>query len=163
MDMIFCVCQLVEKAIEHNTKVFLLFVDFCKAYVFMTLCQGKPYGALCGSMVIPENLIALVCSFHEGMLATVNVCGEKSSPISVTNGLHQGCTIAPTLFILYLELVIQYWCSHCQAIEIEMQYQIGGKLVEERTRRPLFLLRHSVCLQMISFDLFLQRAYGCSC
>ena len=32
VDMIFCVCQLGEKAIEHNTKLFLLFVDLCKAY-----------------------------------------------------------------------------------------------------------------------------------
>ena len=30
--MIFFVCQLDEKAIEHNTKLFLLFVDLCKAY-----------------------------------------------------------------------------------------------------------------------------------
>ena len=27
-----CVSQLVEMIIEHNTKVFLLFVDLCKAY-----------------------------------------------------------------------------------------------------------------------------------
>ena len=32
VDLIFCVCQLVERAIEHNTKVFLLFADFCQAY-----------------------------------------------------------------------------------------------------------------------------------
>ena len=32
VDMIFCVRQLVEKAIEHNTKIFLLFVDLRTAY-----------------------------------------------------------------------------------------------------------------------------------
>jgi len=31
-DMIFCARQLIEKAIEHNTKAFLLFVDLRKAY-----------------------------------------------------------------------------------------------------------------------------------
>jgi len=30
--MIFCAHQLIEKAIEHNTKAFLLFVDLKKAY-----------------------------------------------------------------------------------------------------------------------------------
>ena len=30
--MIFCVHPLVEKAIEHNVKLFLLFVDLRKAY-----------------------------------------------------------------------------------------------------------------------------------
>ena len=71
------------------------------------------------------------------MLATVTVRGEESSPFSVMKGLHQGCTNAPTLFILYLQLVIQCWRNRCQAIGSEVQYQIGGKLVGERTRRPL--------------------------
>ena len=31
-DMLFCARQLVEKAREHNTKMFLLFVDLRKAY-----------------------------------------------------------------------------------------------------------------------------------
>ena len=31
-DMVSCARQLVEKAIEHNTKVILLFVDLQKAY-----------------------------------------------------------------------------------------------------------------------------------
>ena len=31
-DMIFCVRQLIEKAREHNTKLYLLFVDLRKAY-----------------------------------------------------------------------------------------------------------------------------------
>ena len=40
-DMIFCVCQLVEKAIEH--KVLLLFVDLCRAY------DSMPRAALWGT------------------------------------------------------------------------------------------------------------------
>ena len=71
------------------------------------------------------------------MSATVTVCGEKSSSFPVTNGLRQGCTIAPTLFILYFDLVIRCWHSRCLAVRVEVQYRIGGKLVEERTRRPL--------------------------
>jgi len=31
-DMIFCACQLIKKAIECNTKAFLLFVGLRKAY-----------------------------------------------------------------------------------------------------------------------------------
>ena len=84
VDMIFCVRQLVEKAIEHNTRIFLLFVDLRKAYDSVPRqalwCALRKYG-------IPENLIELVHSFHEGMSATVTVCGEKSSSFPVTNGL----------------------------------------------------------------------------
>ena len=70
MDMLFCVRQLVEKAIERNTNVLLLFVDHCTTYNSMprqTLwCALQRYG-------VPENLIALVHSFHVGMFATITV------------------------------------------------------------------------------------------
>ena len=32
VDLIFCACNLAEKVIEYNIKVFLLFVDLHKAY-----------------------------------------------------------------------------------------------------------------------------------
>ena len=54
-------------------------------------------------------------------------------PFLVQNGLRQGCTIAPTLFIL---LVIDSWLSRCHVAGVEVQFKLGGKLVEERTRRP---------------------------
>ena len=43
-DMIFVVRQLAEKAIEHQTKQFFVFVDLRKAY--MILYREKPYGLL---------------------------------------------------------------------------------------------------------------------
>ena len=32
LDMVFVVRQLAEKAVEHHTKQFFVFVDLCKAY-----------------------------------------------------------------------------------------------------------------------------------
>ena len=65
--MIFRVCQLVEKASEHNAKVFLLFVNLCKAYD--SVSRAALWCALqkCGVMV------ELIHSLHEGMFATVTV------------------------------------------------------------------------------------------
>ena len=64
---------------------------------------------------VPDSLVDLVCSFHDGMVATVAVSREEALPFEVRNGLRQGCTIAPTLFILYFELVIRCWLSCCNA------------------------------------------------
>ena len=71
-------------------------------------------------------MIELIRSLHDGMSATVTVGGGRSEPFSVRNGLRQGCTIAPTLFILY----------RCQAAGVEVQFKLGGRLVGERTKRP---------------------------
>ena len=133
VDMIFCVRQLVEKAIEHNTKVFLLFVDLCKVY------DSVPRAALWCALQrrgVPDVKIELVRSLHDGISATVTAGGGRSDPFSVRNGLHQGCTIAPTLFILYFSFVIDRWLSWCQAAGVEVQFKLGGKLVGERTKRP---------------------------
>ena len=133
VDMIFCVRQLVEKAIEHNTKVFLLFVDLRKAY------DSVPRAALWCTLQrrgIPDVMIEFVRSLHDGMSATVTAGGGRLELFLVRNGLRQGCTIAPTLFILYFSFVIDRWLSRCQAAGVEVQFKLGGKLVSERTRRP---------------------------
>ena len=54
-------------------------------------------------------MIELVRSLHDGMSATVTAGGGKPEPFSVRNGLHQGCTIAPTLITVYFGLFIYRW------------------------------------------------------
>ena len=77
VDMIFCVCQLVEKTIEHNTKVFLLFIDCIRP---MILYPGQPFDVLCRSMVYlqADNMVELTPSLHDSTSATVTVGGRRS-------------------------------------------------------------------------------------
>ena len=60
----------------------------------------------------------------------------RSEPFLVQNGLCQGCTIAPTLFIMYFGLVIDSWLSWCNVAGVEVQFKLGERLVGKRTRRP---------------------------
>ena len=46
----------------------------------------------------PTKFIAMVRQFHDGMLARVQNDGEVSDPFPVTNGVKQGCVLAPPLF-----------------------------------------------------------------
>ena len=64
IDMIFCARQLVEKAREYNTSVYMLFVDLWKAYdsiphqtLWLVL---QKYG-------IPPVMVNIIRSLHEGM------------------------------------------------------------------------------------------------
>ena len=43
----------------------------------------------------------------------------------------------PTLFNLYFALVMEQWRSKCKEFGVDVMYKCGGKLVGERTRRPL--------------------------
>ena len=44
-------------------------------------------------------MTSLIRSFHEGMSPELKIGGDVSEgTISVSNGLRQGCTMAPTLF-----------------------------------------------------------------
>jgi len=95
--MIFCVHQLIEKTIEHNTKAFVLFVDLKKVYdsvprAVMWLFLAK-YG-------VPDVMVSVIKSLHDNMHAGVSL-NVNLATIEVSNGLRQGYVLAPTLFILF--------------------------------------------------------------
>ena len=73
MDMIFCAQQLMEKATEHNTKLFMLFIDLRKAYDSIPRealwCVLKKYG-------VPHSMLTVIRFLHDGMQAEVTVDGK---------------------------------------------------------------------------------------
>ena len=133
--MIFVARQLIEKTLEHNDSLFILFVDLRKAY------DSVPRSALwkvlqkCG---IPPTMLNIIKSFHNGMQASVRVVSStsvSSSSFSVCNGLRQGCTLAPTLFNLYFNAMVSNWRSQCPQAGVELKYKHGRKLVGDRTAK----------------------------
>ena len=77
-----CVC-----VYEHNSKMFLLFVDLRKAY------DSIPRQAMWKVLAkygVPQVMINLLRSLHEGMVGQVMVGSERTPQISVNNGLRQG-------------------------------------------------------------------------
>ncbi len=113
-DMTFVVWQLSEKAIEHWSKQLIIFVYLKKAY------DSVPREALwvvMEKMGVPEYLIDIVKSFHEGMEARVRVGEYLLDEIEVSKGLSQGCTMEPTLFNLYSCAVVEGWLERVKHIE----------------------------------------------
>ena len=103
-DMIFVARQLVEKAREHGESLYVLFVDLRKAY------DSVPMQALWKVLEkygVPEKMLNVVKSFHEGMHAEVRVGSTVTYTFEVRNGLRQGCTLAPTLFNIYF--LVLWW------------------------------------------------------
>ena len=111
-----------------------MFVDLSKAYDWVPREALWHVLKKCG---IPPPLVNIIRSLHDGMKAEVTVDGATTAEIDVNNGLRQGCTIAPTLFNLYFNYVIEQWRKRSQPFGMDVHYKCGGKLVGERTRRPL--------------------------
>jgi len=85
---------------------------------------------------VPEKLVNLVKSFHEDMQAGISV-DDSIAQVVVSNGLRQGCVLAPTLFVLFFNMVIRCWRDCCKHLGVKLLYKCSGKLVGERTRTLL--------------------------
>ncbi len=68
-------------------------------------------------MGIPEVLVDIVKSFHKNMKAKVRLEGEELEEIEVTNGLCQGCTMAPSLFNLYACAMAEIWMERVKDVD----------------------------------------------
>ena len=132
--MVFMIRQLLEKAHEHNSKVFFTFVDLRKAYD--SVPRDGLWKAL-RKLGIPENVIAIIQPFHENMRAQICCNGKLSDDIKVDNGLRQGCLIAPTLFNLYACLMVERWkekVKELKGVGILLNYKLNEKLFRRYTR-----------------------------
>ena len=55
---------------------------------------------------VPPVMVSVVKSFHEEMNAEVRVGSSSTDVFDMNNDVHQGCTLAPTLFDLYFNVIV---------------------------------------------------------
>ena len=103
IDMIFTARQLQEKCQEQNVDLYMTFVDLTKA--FDTVSRDGLWKIM-AKFGCPPRFIAMVRQFHDGMHARVQNDGEFSEPFEVTNGVKQGCVLAPTLFSMMFSAML---------------------------------------------------------
>src|ERR1700754_5109922 len=79
----------------------------------------------------PKRFIDMVRQFHDGMQARVIDDGDFSAPFLVTNGVKQGCVLAPTLFSLMFSAMLTD-AFQDDAPGIDIKYRTDGKLFNLR-------------------------------
>ena len=97
--MIFCLRQLQKRALSRT--------DHCTWYLSTSDTIGrsglwqllKKYGC-------PEKFTTVIEALHSGMMANISVGGKVSESFSITNGVKQGCVLAPTLFSIFLSAML---------------------------------------------------------
>ena len=125
IDMIFSLRQVQEKAREHDTELYMVFVDLTKA--FDTVSRESLWKVL-RKLGVPQKMLDVITAFHCGMKACVRSDGEQSECFDVTNGTKQGCVLAPVLFALYFSVML----------EIAFQDSEEGVSIEYRTSGGVF-------------------------
>ena len=97
---VFSLRQIQEKCTEQNMELYAVFIDFTKA--FDTVSREGLWSVL-KRFGCTDKIINLVRAFHDGMKAKIVQGKDTSKEFEVTNGVKQGCVLAPTLFSLPIE------------------------------------------------------------
>ena len=82
----------------------LYFCRLNKSIWFCLLWQSVTIMAKFGC---PDRFITMVRQFHDGMMARVQDQNGSSIKFSVTNGIKQGCVLAPTLFSIMFSAMLR--------------------------------------------------------
>ena len=105
IDMVFSVRQLQEKCREQRRPLYMAFIDLTKAF---DLVSRTGLFALLKKIGCPPKLLGMVTSFHENMKGTVQYNGASSDSFPISNGVKQGCVLAPTLFGIFFSLLLRH-------------------------------------------------------
>ena len=104
IDQIFAIRQIQEKCVEQQRDLVCVFIDLTKAY---DVINREALWSVIAHLGIPPKIVNVIRAFHNGMHATVRVEDGESTPFDISNGLRQGCVMAPLLFNLYFTAVLR--------------------------------------------------------
>ena len=103
-EHIFILRNIVEQAIEWHSCIYLIFVDYEKAFDSIdreTLWKiMKSYG-------IPDKFITMVKAFYRNCRVAVLHGSSKSEWFDVKSGVKQGCVMSGFLFLLVVDWIMR--------------------------------------------------------
>ena len=102
--MIFVPRQIQEKCRKQNMGLYAAFVDLTKA--FNTVSRDGLWKIL-ARLGCPQKFITILRQLHEGQQGQVKHNGSLSDSFPISNGVKQGCVLAPTLFSIFFSNMLR--------------------------------------------------------
>ncbi|KAI8516323.1 hypothetical protein Bbelb_049040 [Branchiostoma belcheri] len=133
-DMIFVLRQIQEKCREQNMGLYAAFIDLTKA--FATVSRGGLWKIL-SRLGCPPKLLTIVQQLHEGQMGQVKHGADLSEPFPITNGVKQGCVLAPTLFAIFFSMMLKE-AKDDLTEGIYIRFRTDGSTLEELILDLLF-------------------------
>ena len=127
-DMIFSVSQVQEKCTKQNMDLVAVFADLTKA--FDTVSRDALWVIL-SKLGCPTKFVNLTRQFHDDMTEQVLSDVEASEPFSISNGVKQGCVLAPALFNLFFACVLNHVIRDLEQ-GVYLRYRLDGSLFDLR-------------------------------
>ncbi|BHF63382.1 hypothetical protein SprV_0200637400 [Sparganum proliferum] len=127
--MIFSARQLQEKCQEMRNHLYSTFGDLTKAFDRVN-CEGL--WKIMQKFGYPGRFIEMVRQLHDGMMARVTDNGAVSEAFAVTNGVKQGCVLAPTLFSFMFSAMLMDAYRDERPLGIRIAYRTDGHLLNQQ-------------------------------
>lgn len=103
-DQINTIRIIVEQSQEYNSHLYMLFVDFERA--FDTVYRPAIWATL-RSKGVPDKIVDLIRELYNGAECRVRFNGQESRSFLHNAGVRQGCVLSPTLFLILLDGIME--------------------------------------------------------
>ena len=128
IDGIFTLRQLIEKTKEQRQQMYIVFVDFTKA--FDTVNREFLFKIL-GKLGCPSKFIRLVEALYTQVNARLIIDGVLTEPFQYNSGVKQGCKLAPTLYGIYAAvLLLLAYDSIAHQFSIKIRFRYDGEFFD---------------------------------
>ena len=128
VDMIFAMRQLQEKSIEQNMPLYSVFIDLAKAFDSV---NREALWVVLGRIGCPPKFISVIRLFHDGMTGQVLSSGNVTGAFAISNGVKQGCVLAPVLFNVFFTCMLSHAVRDLEK-GVYIPYRLDGSLFDLR-------------------------------
>ncbi len=105
-DCIFVLTQLTEKRREFKLPTYYVFIDYVKA--FDSLKRRLLWETL-KNIGLPSHLITAIQSLHRSNKIKIRMLRNGTESACINQEIRQGCPHSPTLFNIYMDVIIKKW------------------------------------------------------